>query len=287
MNPEPVRPEPVVEFVNYGGTVENVAFSKAQTVLGALYDAKGNLVGMVELKFGKANARKQTVKIAATATLIVDGKAKKVSAKAINPTLSGGRLGDTLAFKAPVVNMAFSMDAGGVFTLKNGSYEMVGQVEYGGSMQKLKVGGAMPNGTLHFGLGAGSMPNFGKDGTLLDAALPDGEPVLVAGGTKWSFRKSPSLKYKKDKATGVYRLEGLDDASKPNLSGLKLSYTAKTGIFKGSFKMYATNAATTPAGKSPKLKKYTVNVIGFVVDGKGEGQAVLKKPAASWSVTVE
>ena len=51
--------------------------------------------------------------------------------------------------------------------------------------------------------------------------------------------------------------------------------------------MYATNEATTPAGKSPKLKKYTVNVIGFVVDGKGEGQAVLKKPAGTWAVTVE
>ena len=36
-----------------------------------------------------------------------------------------------------------------------------------------------------------------------------------------------------------------------------------------------------------KLKKYTVNVTGFVVDGKGYGQATCKKPAGGpWAVTV-
>ena len=66
---------------------------------------------------------------------------------------------------------------------------------------------------------------------------------------------------------------------KTNLSGLKLSYTPKTGLFKGSFKMYALERG--------KLKTYTVNVVGFVVDGEGIGQASLKKPAASWAVTVK
>ena len=40
-------------------------------------------------------------------------------------------------------------------------------------------------------------------------------------------------------------------------------------------------------GKAPKLKKFTVNVIGFVVDGVGYGEATLKKPAGAWAVTVE
>ena len=64
---------------------------------------------------------------------------------------------------------------------------------------------------------------------------------------------------------------------------MKLTYTAKTGQFKGSFKVYALQGT----GKKRKLAKYTVNVIGFVVDGVGYGRATLKKPAASWSVRVE
>ena len=67
-----------------------------------------------------------------------------------------------------------------------------------------------------------------------------------------------------------------------NLSGLKLTYTPKKGTFKGSFKVYALETA----GNGVKLKKYTVNVTGLVVDGVGRGMATCRKPAASWSVTV-
>ena len=64
---------------------------------------------------------------------------------------------------------------------------------------------------------------------------------------------------------------------------MKLTYTPKKGTFKGSFKMYALEGA----GKATKLKKYTVNVTGLVVDGVGYGVAISKKPAASWAVTVK
>ena len=57
---------------------------------------------------------------------------------------------------------------------------------------------------------------------------------------------------------------------------------AKKGSFKGSFKIYALQGT----GKNTKLKKYTVNVNGVVVDGVGYGVATCKKPAASWAVTV-
>ena len=41
------------------------------------------------------------------------------------------------------------------------------------------------------------------------------------------------------------------------------------------------------ASDKKKLKKYTANVTGVVVDGKGFGQALVKKPAfGPWSVTV-
>ena len=51
-------------------------------------------------------------------------------------------------------------------------------------------------------------------------------------------------------------------------------------MFKGSFKVYALT--------NKKLNKYTANVVGSVVDGKGSGEATIKKPAAGpWHVTVE
>ena len=295
VKPEPVKPEPVtpdieptpapvpVQVVKYGGVVENVAFTKAQTKMGALYDAKGTLVGTVELKFGKKG--KKGVKVSASATMIIGGKSKKISAKAV--TLGDGETRKTLTFKDPIGEMMFVMGADGVFTLKGSGYEMVGAIESGATGRRaLPVGGVLPDKTMHFSVVMDSMPDFGKDGALLDEALPVNEPVHVQGG-RWSFDKVPTPKYKKNRETGAYELLGLDDSAKPNVSGLKLSYTAKTGVFKGSFKLYATNEATTPEGKSPKLKKFTVNVIGFVVDGEGIGQASLKKPAASWVVTVK
>ena len=91
VEPDPVTPEPeptpVVEEETYGGKVGNVEFTKAQTVLGALYDAKGELAGTVELKLGKINAKKQVVEVSGSATLMVDGKAKKITAKAVNVTV--------------------------------------------------------------------------------------------------------------------------------------------------------------------------------------------------------
>ena len=52
--------------------------------------------------------------------------------------------------------------------------------------------------------------------------------------------------------------------------------------FKGSFTLCATKE-----GVRPKTRKYTVQVVGFVVDGEGVGFATLKKPHAEWAVTIE
>jgi hypothetical protein len=76
-----------------------------------------------------------------------------------------------------------------------------------------------------------------------------------------------------------YVIKGID-AAKP--SKLKLNYSPKTGIFMGSFTLCATKE-----GVRPKTRKYTVQVVGFVVDGEGVGFATLKKPATSWPVTLE
>ena len=110
----------------------------------------------------------------------------------------------------------------------------------------------------------------------IEELLPDGEPVIPKGG-KWSFAKAASVKYAKDKATGAFNLV-IDDTKGTNRSAMKLSYAPKTGIFNGSFKIYAI--------QDGKLKKFTVKVIGVVVDGKGWGSAT-GPDGVSFAVTVE
>ena len=134
-----------------------------------------------------------------------------------------------------------------------------------------------------------SVPELPAGYDILEDALPFEMIGKVSVGKKINFGKAATVKYKKVKEGKVtrYMLDGLNDAKKPNVSALKLTYTPKTGVFKGSFKIYATNEASVVPGEKPTLKTYTVNVTGFFVGGVGGGQATLKKPAASWPVVLE
>ena len=243
-----------------------VSFTKAQTAVGALYTSGGTLVGTVQVKFGKVS-KKGIVKISGNATLLIDGKSKKVSAKAVKVGLAATGLVPpvTLAFKAPIGEMAFAMEADGTFTLKNGNYVMV-EKKVGGDWSK-----AGAKVYVDGGRGATALPA----GTI-EELLPDGEPVIPKGG-KWSFAKAAGVKYAKDKKTTVPSLV-VDTKKGTNLSAMKLTYVPKTGIFKGAFKIYAIQGG--------KLKKFTVKVIGVVVDGKGWGSAT-GPGAVRFVVTVE
>ena len=264
----------------------DVAFAKLQTLSCALYryvveddDYDFRFAGVVQVKAGKAS-RDGRVKISATAMLMENGKVRKSTAKALTVDRNGSMRG-TLAFKAPVGDMTFEMNKDGEFSLYNDSYDV----------ELAEVGGALENTSLSLYVDIDEYPDFGDGWELLEDALPDEVPITVTnGGMKWSLPKATTIKYKRFREDGDvwYELVGLDGKENTNYSGLKLAYTAKTGQFKGSFKMYATNEESTPEGRSPKLKKYTVNVIGFVVDGVGMGEACCKKPAAGpWTVEVE
>ena len=119
-------------------------------------------------------------------------------------------------------------------------------------------------------------------GGILSAPLPLAAATEMVGGYTWTFQINSDTAeiYNDDWAT-----REVDDTNgKTNLSSLKLTFAAKTGIFKGSFKAYALEEKN---GKT-KLVKYTVNVLGLVVDGVGQGEATCKKPAGGpWPVTVE
>ena len=92
-----------------------------------------------------------------------------------------------------------------------------------------------------------------------EAYLPNG--VAVGGGAKWTLPKAGKVQFAKD---------GTVDESKlgENPSALKLTYKAKDGSFKGSFKVYA------DVGGKPKAT--TVKVMGMLVGGVGYGAATVK-----------
>ena len=106
-------------------------------------------------------------------------------------------------------------------------------------------------------------------GKVLTDYMPDGMKVTLSG-SKWTLPKAGKVVYK-NKAV---------DASKlgENPSGLKLTYKAKDGSFKGSFKVYSDNGGN--------LKATTVNVIGVMINGKGYGTATVKGKG-SVEVTIE
>ena len=110
-------------------------------------------------------------------------------------------------------------------------------------------------------------------GAVLGAAyvkyLPDGMSVKP-NGTKWEIAKAGKITMKK----------GVVDTSKAreNPSGLKLTYKAKDGSFKGSFKIYAE--------VNGRLKATTVNVSGVMVGNAACGTATVKK-LGSVGVTIE
>ena len=120
------------------------------------------------------------------------------------------------------------------------------------------------------------------DPTVLEQALPglyadylpDG--LSVSAGAKWVVAGGAKAgKVAIDKKTGE-----IDEAKLgANPSGLKLTYTAKTGAFKGSFKAYALEKG--------KIKAYTVNIEGVMVGNKGYGSATIKNPPVSIPVTIE
>ncbi len=104
--------------------------------------------------------------------------------------------------------------------------------------------------------------------------LPDGVAV-AQNGNKWVVASGA-------KAGKVVYLKGTTDVDADKLgdnpSGLKITFTAKTGTFKGSFKAYA------DVNGAPKSTK--VNISGVLVDGVGYGAVTIKK-VGGIPITVE
>jgi len=272
-------PAPCYEVIDEADITEPYAAAKAVTLKGAAYDGC-DVVGIVELKLGKVNAKKKTSKVSGSVTTL-DGK--KHAAKGVTVTGIDGTAPATVSLTVKDL---------GTMAVTIGGAQFAGTLGGTYHVQSASVGGAWAGSTATatVEVNNGDLDKF--PGTLLTTLLPDEETATVKN-SKWTFAKAATVKWAKPKK-GAAKPEIYDEASdkgliiddskgKTNLSGLKLTYTPKKGTFKGSFKVYALEGT----GKAIKLKKYTFNVSGFVLDGVGYGKATCKKPSVSWSLTVE
>ena len=247
---------------------------KAVMLQGAVYDG-GDVVGIVELKLGKVNAKMGTSKVSGSLTTL---EGKKHTIQAVNLEGIDGTAPKAVSLEVRDFGTMNVTIGGAQFAGSMGKYH-VQSADVGGSWSK---GGAK----VYVDATSASLP-----AGVLEQLLPDGEPVVTAGG-KWKFAKAASVKWTNLKEGAalpeIYNAEsgkGLvvdTSADKTNLSGMKLTYMPKKGTFKGTFKVYALEGA----GAATKLKKYNVNVSGVVVGGVGYGTATCKNPAISWYVTV-
>ena len=235
-----------------------IAQKKAETLRGAAYYG-AEVMGVVELKIGKVS-NKGTSKISGSVTTLA-GKKYKVKAQSVY-------VDDKMA-----ISVYLEVKGLGALAFALGSKD--GKNVFAGALgkwhvQTANVGGNWTKGGATAVVAVEDVSAFA--GTVLVDLLPTNVTAKVSRG-KWAFDKAASVKLKNGALTGI------DDPKKPNLSGMKLSYTPKTGMFKGSFKVYALNGT--------KLVKYTMSVTGVVIDGVGHGKATCKRPAVSWSMKVE
>lgn len=244
-------------------------WKKARTLSGVATRATdAQIVGLFELKCGKAN-KKGVSKVSATLTGL-DGKKSSYKAKDVDVT------GD-------VATVAFGNL---VITIDGESFEGDDGLAGGLSVSSSNASRSLPDGEHLFSL---VDFNFDVPGELQWDFIPIGDnaEAFTSNGGKWKFAKSASFKvWQTEACCGMTSMATVTaDLSKgSNLSGLKLTYSAKNGMFKGSFSVYSLQTAK---GKN-KLKKYSIKVVGLVINGQGIGQATCKKPAGGpWTVQVQ
>lgn len=272
-------PAPCYEMLNESDITAPYAAPKAVKLYGAVYDGC-DVVGIVELKLGKVNAKKGTSKVSGS-FIGLDGK--KAAMKAKNP-ISG------IDGTAPAT-VTLDVKNYGTMTVTIGGDRFAGSLD-AWHVQSADVGGDWSGSGAAVTVDVADISMFA--GMVLTELLPTNVTASVSRG-KWAFAKAASVKWAKPKK-GVELKDlpiydetsgkGLvidDSKGKTNLSGLKLAYTPKKGTFNGSFKVYALEGE----GKATKLKKYTVKARGVVVDGVGYGIATCKKPAAKWPVAIK
>ena len=243
-----------------------VAVQGVAPYVGAVYDGD-RPVAILSLKCGKAASSGKKAGKSKVSAVVTGLNGKKKSAKAVDVKCGY----DAVA--------TLDVSDWGVLSLTLGGEGFVGTLGDGLVVKTAPVGGAWPHGhalfAVDFEAGTVSLPS----GTFVDL-LPMGDgavPVLSEGG-KWRVAKAATVKWAVPKGETDKRLVVVGDG---NLPALKISYSPKSGTFKGSFKVYTLETS----GAKAKLKKIATKVNGFVVSGTGYGTAEVKK-VGDYSVSV-
>ena len=247
-----------------------VAPKPGSPYVGAIFDEQTNVAGVVLLKVGKANAKKGTSKVSGSVVLL---NGKKFSIKGAEvPTGSSPRKTSGSGLVIPRIgNLELTLGANG-FTGRLSTE--LGEVR---SVRTADVMGGLSSSVATFRMNpveeiAGA--------SVVTNCLPAGTEVRTVNG-KWQLAKAASVKYVKTDDVN-YELQVNTAGGKTNVSGLKLSYAAKSGTFKGGFTFF-TDVGTAD---KPKLKKIKAAVTGVVVDGVAHGVATVKN-VDPWPVRVE
>ena len=249
------------------GTVEvSAPYRKSHRLTGVLSTAGGGLFARFTLTLGKANRRTGQVKIGGVA-IDFDGTRYAAPATYAVPG-DDGMLACRLNFGSSVGTLPLTFES------RNGASVALAKTDTTTASCQAScegVGGALPQGAGQF-----------RVTSLEGLALPDGFATVAAESAwsvpctftakKISFPKTvrPEIA-QTHTAGGGYAIALREDA---NVRGTKLVYDAKTGVFKGSYALYAVKGLGTAA--RPKLKSYRVTVNGVVVDGCGEGRVTCK-----------
>lgn len=184
-----------------------------------------------------------------------------------------GALGENL-FAVPVVSSKSKTRLGFVLwlPLNSGSPTLSGFYDTGWKASRAGGSYALSNGEHGFNFVA---PTFREYLAYVDgiAVAPVGA-VFTVSGSKWDAGKvSGRIKVIDGEPTVI-----VGSSEPSNLSALKLKYTAKSGLVKGSFKLYYMDGE--------RLKSDKVTITGVVVDGRFVGSGTIKK-LGSFAVSAE
>ena len=265
--PGPVKPDPPKPVPPVDPTVDLNSIYGKSVKMSALVMSDDDYFGSATVTFGKISKTKKTVKITIKTKLFTG---KTISASKTFTPAKDGSISGTFTFKDPLGDMTFKADYDK--DIKGIVFEGTGP-EYSISAVEVKIGGIVSKDEYDCTVELDEALVF-PEGYAQIGGVPVNEEVYVKNGKKFSFDKSPTLKYVKNGAG--YVLTGADDPAKPNFNKLKLSYTSSSGTIKGSFYVYASNAASVKTGKKPTIKKYSAKVNGLMINSEGYGYVTLK-----------
>lgn len=223
-------------------------WNRARKLMCAVAGAGEALSGTAEVKLGKANSTKGTAKVTATVEFLAGGKKK------FSGTVSVSQ--EQIVLTSGSNTLTLVVDAGGV----EGSL-VFGGVAY--EVQSVTFGGTFYSGDLyvHFD----SIPAQYRKASATYPVMTEWFPAnfrIPVIGNKWTVPRKGVVKWDRNKKAFV-------SSNPANSAGVKLTYSSKTGEFKGSYVTYVKTGET-------KLKKVTTKVYGIVLNYTGYGVATAK-----------